>query len=77
MSMPNSCNVNINEQLVEANKIARRKAKRIKRARDFTHTIEYALKDADPKLKAIISYEFEQLRRILDNNDKEDNIYNT
>lgn len=75
--MRTSSNINIIEQLVEATEIARRKAKRIKRAREFTHTIEYAFKHADPKLKAIISYEFEQLRKILENDDKEDNIYNS
>ncbi|UNY39971.1 hypothetical protein KLEB273_gp204 [Bacillus phage vB_BauM_KLEB27-3] len=64
-------------ETVQNEKILRRKARRIKRAREFTHTIQHALKDADPKLKEIISYEFEQLRRILDNHDKKDNMYNS
>lgn len=62
---------------VENGNILRRKARRINRAREFTYTIESALKHADPKLKAIISYEFEQLRRILNNDDKKDSIYNS
>ncbi|WNO29891.1 hypothetical protein [Bacillus phage SDFMU_Pbc] len=68
--------ISFEEAARENEKIARRKARRIKRAREYTHIIEFALKDADPKLQSIISYEFEQLRRILQNDDKKDCTYN-
>lgn len=69
--------VSFEEVAKENEKIARRKARRIKRAREYTHTIEFALKDADPKLQSIIAYELDQLRRILQNDDKKDCTYNT
>lgn len=69
--------VSFEELARENGEIARRKARRIKRAREYTHTIEFALKDVDPEMQAIISYEFEQLRRILQNDDKQDCTYNT
>ncbi|WP_144468690.1 hypothetical protein [Bacillus pumilus] len=61
----------------ENEKIARRKARRIQRAREAINLIEFNLLNADPILKPLLDYEFGVLRNILKNDDKEDNIYNT
>lgn len=61
----------------ENEKIARRKARRIQRAREAINLIEFNLLNADPKLKPLLEYEFGALRKILRNDDKEDNMYNT
>lgn len=61
----------------ENEKIARRKAKRIQRAREAINLIEFVLLNADPKLKPLLDYEFSVLRNILKNDDKEDTIYNS
>ncbi|MFP3418053.1 hypothetical protein R0K30_02210 [Bacillus sp. SIMBA_154] len=61
----------------ENEKIARRKAKRIQRAREAINLIEFNLLNADPKLKPLLDYEFSVLRNILKNDDKEDTIYNS
>ncbi|MED0777557.1 hypothetical protein P4T08_18125 [Bacillus siamensis] len=65
------------EELARENeKIARRKAKRIQRAREYTYHIELSFSKADPKLKSYLTQSFDQLRKILKNDDKEDNKYN-
>ncbi|MEM5028912.1 hypothetical protein WKH33_07830 [Priestia sp. WB3] len=61
----------------ENEKIARRKAKRIQRAREAINLIEFNLLSAEPKLKPLLDYEFSVLRNILKNDDKQDNTYNT
>ncbi|AVM24287.1 hypothetical protein [Bacillus pumilus] len=65
------------ETAKENEKIARRKARRIQRAREAINLIEFNLLNAEPKLKPFLDYEFDQLRRILKNDDKEDNRFNT
>lgn len=65
------------QEAKENEKIARRKARRIQRAREAISLIEFNLLNADPKLKPLLDYEFSVLRNILKNDDKEDNVFNT
>ncbi|CAL8902011.1 conserved hypothetical protein [Bacillus pumilus] len=65
------------EMSKENEEIARRKAKRIQRAREAINLIKFNLLNAEPKLKPLLDHEFSALRIILKNDDKEDNIYNT
>ncbi|BCT30439.1 hypothetical protein [Bacillus velezensis] len=72
--------LNTFEGLVEENeKIARRKAKRIKKAREYIMNLETDLYVSYPELKKdeSVLFRFNQMKKILENNDKEDTIYNS
>lgn len=63
----------------ENEKIARRKAKRIKQARECIMNLERDLYISYPDLKKdqSVLFRFSQIRNILENNDKEDTVHNS